>query len=87
MIGEVRSPDVTRLSHFLERNAIPFRVVDPDQDRDASSLLARFAPNPEDLPVAVLSDGTVKCWGGNLYDQLGNGKNLFSLVPVNVITS
>jgi thioredoxin reductase (NADPH) len=59
LIGEVRSPDVTRLSHFLERNAIPFRVVDPDQDRDASSLLARFAPNPEDLPVAVLADGTV----------------------------
>ena len=59
LIGEVKSRDVTRLSHFLERNAIPFRVVDPDQDRDASSLLARFAPNPEDLPVAVLSDGTV----------------------------
>jgi alpha-tubulin suppressor-like RCC1 family protein len=40
-----------------------------------------------DSSCAVLSDGTVKCWGGNLYDQLGNGKNLFSLVPVNVITS
>ncbi len=37
-----------------------------------------------DSSCAVLSDGTVKCWGGNLYDQLGNGKNLFSLVPVNV---
>jgi hypothetical protein len=30
--------------HFLERNAIPCRVVDPDEDRDASALLARFAP-------------------------------------------
>lgn len=39
-----------------------------------------------DSSCAVLSDGTVKCWGGNFYDQLGNGKNLFSLVPVNVIT-
>ena len=39
-----------------------------------------------DSSCAVLSDGTVKCWGGNLYDQLGNGKNIFSLVPVNVIT-
>jgi thioredoxin reductase (NADPH) len=59
LIGALKSPDVTRLSHFLERNGIPFRVVDPDEDRDASSLLARFAPKPEELPIAVLPDGTV----------------------------
>ena len=50
---------MTRLSHFLERNAIPFRVVDPDEDRDASSLLARFAPQPGELPIVVLPDGAV----------------------------
>src|SRR5262249_9101330 len=59
LIGALKSPDVTRLSHFLERNAIPFRVVDPDEDRDASSLLERFAPTPGELPIVVLSDGTV----------------------------
>ena len=59
LVGALKSPDVTRLSHFLERNAIPFRVVDPDEDRDASALLARFAPKPGELPIAVLSDGTV----------------------------
>lgn len=59
LVGALKSPDVTRLSHFLERNAIPFRVVDPDQDRDASALLARFAPKQGELPIAVLSDGTV----------------------------
>ena len=59
LVGALKSPDVTRLSHFLERNAIPFRVVDPDEDRDASSLLARFAPKPGELPIVVLSDGTV----------------------------
>jgi thioredoxin reductase (NADPH) len=59
LIGSLRSPDVARLSHFLERNGIPFRVIDPDEDRDASSLLARFAPAPGELPIAVLSDGTV----------------------------
>jgi thioredoxin reductase (NADPH) len=59
LIGTLKSPDVTRLSNFLERNGIPFRVVDPDEDRDASSLLARFAPKPEELPIAVLPDGTV----------------------------
>jgi len=59
LVGSLKSPDVTRLSHFLERNAIPFRVVDPDADRDASALLARFAPNQDELPIAVLSNGTV----------------------------
>lgn len=59
LVGALKSPDVTRLSHFLERNAIPFRVVDPDQDRDAPALLARFAPKQGELPIAVLSDGTV----------------------------
>src|SRR5882724_9344967 len=59
IIGALKSPDVTRLSHFLERNAIPFRVVDPDEDRDAASLLARFAAQPGELPIVVLPDGTV----------------------------
>jgi thioredoxin reductase (NADPH) len=59
LIGALKSPEVTRLSHFLERNGIPFRVVEPDGDRDASSLVARFAPKPEELPIVVLADGTV----------------------------
>jgi thioredoxin reductase (NADPH) len=58
LVGTVKSPDVTRLSNFLGRNSIPFRVVDPDEDRDASSLLARFAPEPGELPIVVLPDGT-----------------------------
>ena len=48
LVGALKSPDVTRLSHFLERNAIPFRVVDPDEDRDASALLARLAARADD---------------------------------------
>ena len=59
LIGAPNSPDVTRLSHFLERNGLPFRVVDPDEDQDASSFLARFASTPGELPIAVLPDGTV----------------------------
>ena len=39
IVGGLKSPDVTRLSGFLERNGIPFRVVDPDQDPDGSALL------------------------------------------------
>jgi thioredoxin reductase (NADPH) len=59
IIGALKSPDVTRLSHFLERNAIPFRVVDPDEDRDASSLLGRLGAKPGELPIVVMADGTV----------------------------
>jgi len=50
---------VTRLSHFLERNSIPFRVVDPDENREASALLGRLPPTSGKLPFAILPDGTV----------------------------
>jgi thioredoxin reductase (NADPH) len=59
IVGSPGSSDVTRLSHFLERNAIPFRVVNPDEDREASALITRFALRPDELPIAVLSDGTL----------------------------
>jgi thioredoxin reductase (NADPH) len=47
------------LSGLLGRTGIPFRVIDPDQDADASALLARFAPHPGELPIVVVPDGTV----------------------------
>ena len=59
VIGSLRSPEVTRLSGFLGRSGIPFRVIDPDEDDDASALLARFAPKPGELPLVVNSDGEV----------------------------
>jgi thioredoxin reductase (NADPH) len=59
LIGSVASPEVTRLSALLGRTGIPFRVIDPDEDPDASSLLARFASNPGELPIVVVPDGTV----------------------------
>ncbi|HTR03924.1 MAG TPA: FAD-dependent oxidoreductase [Thermoanaerobaculia bacterium] len=59
LVGSVKSPDVTRLSGFLERNSIPFRVVDPETDPDATALLSRFAADPGELPIAILTDGTV----------------------------
>ncbi len=33
---------------------------------------------------AVLSDGTIRCWGGNGDGQLGNGTRINSLVPLQV---
>src|SRR5256885_6951414 len=55
----LQPPEVPGLSGFLERTGIPSRGLDPDQDADASLLLARFAPNPGELPIVVIPDGTV----------------------------
>src|SRR5499433_1254027 len=59
LIGPLRSPEVTKLSDFLGRNGLPFRVIDPDEDAEASSLVARYAPNPSDLPLVAMPGGEV----------------------------
>ena len=59
LIGALRSPEVTRLSHLLERSGVPFRVVDPEGDPDASAILARYVSAPRELPIAVIPDGAV----------------------------
>ena len=59
LIGRLSSPDVTRLGGFLGRSGIPFKVIDPDEDADAASLIARYGPQPAELPIVVIPDGTV----------------------------
>jgi thioredoxin reductase (NADPH) len=59
LIGAHRSPEVVRLSSFLGRNGIPFRVIDPEENADAAPLLERFAAGAGELPVVVAPDGTV----------------------------
>src|SRR5215472_11623627 len=59
LIGPLRSADVTRLSGFLGRNGVPFRVIDPNEDAEASSLVARYAPEPGDLPLVAMPGGEV----------------------------
>ncbi|HYS10509.1 MAG TPA: FAD-dependent oxidoreductase [Myxococcales bacterium] len=59
LVGQLRSPDVTRIGSFLGRNGIPFRVMDPEKDADAAALLERYAPKPGELPIVVIPDGSV----------------------------
>src|SRR2546425_6126167 len=59
LIGAAQSPDVARLRSFLSRNGIPHQLLDPASDSDAQAFIARYAPEPEQLPLAVCPDGEV----------------------------
>jgi thioredoxin reductase (NADPH) len=53
------SSGVARLRNFLTRNGIPHVLLDPATDEDARAFVQRYAPRPEDLPLAVCPDGSV----------------------------
>src|ERR1700681_781665 len=59
LIGAENSPDVIRLQGFLARNAYPHQLLDPTQDEDAAKLVRQYAPNPQELPLAVCPKGTI----------------------------
>src|ERR1700732_4025979 len=59
LIGPENSPDVIRLQGFLARNAYPHQLLDPTQDEDAAKLVRQYAPNPQELPLAVCPKGTI----------------------------
>src|SRR6478735_3165374 len=57
LIGPSHSAGVVRLQGFLTRNGQPHHLLDPDRDRDAAEVIARYSPIPEDWPLVVTSDG------------------------------
>lgn len=59
LIGPETHPDVVRLQGFMARNGYPCQVLDPARDRDAATLVERYAPDPKDLPLAVCPKGTI----------------------------
>lgn len=59
LIGPANSRDVIRLQGFLTRNGHPHHLLDPTLDKDASDLVARYTPSPNDLPLVVVPDGSV----------------------------
>src|SRR6266404_5441898 len=59
LIGPSNSGGVVRLQGFLTRNGFPHHLLDPERDRDAAELIARYSPSPADWPLVVAVDGTV----------------------------
>jgi thioredoxin reductase (NADPH) len=59
LIGSPTSADVIRLQGFLTSNGYPYHLIDPASDQEAASLLARYAPAANDLPLVISVDGTV----------------------------
>jgi thioredoxin reductase (NADPH) len=59
LIGPETAADTIRLQNFLARNAYPYQVLDPAGDHDAADLVARYVPNPAELPLVVCPKGAV----------------------------
>jgi thioredoxin reductase (NADPH) len=59
LIGPSNSPGVAGLQNFLTRNGFPHHLLDPDKDRDAAELIARYSPSSSDWPLVITANGTV----------------------------
>jgi thioredoxin reductase (NADPH) len=59
LIGPSNSTSVAGLQNFLTRNGYPHHLLDPETDRDAEELIARYSPSPDDWPLVVTVSGTV----------------------------
>jgi thioredoxin reductase (NADPH) len=59
LIGPSDSTAVARLQNFLNRNGYPHHLLDPEADRDAAEVIARYSPSPSDWPLVVTIDGAV----------------------------
>jgi thioredoxin reductase (NADPH) len=59
IIGSPNAVDVVRIETFFSRNAYPHHLLDPASDPEAQDLIARYAPQPQDLPLVVTPDGNV----------------------------
>ena len=59
LIGAHTLGETARLQNFLGRNGQPYHVLDPDTDKDAADLVARYATSRADLPLVIVPDGRV----------------------------
>src|SRR5258706_6957030 len=59
LIGPASLGDMARLQNFLTRNGQPHHLLDPETDKDAADLVARYSASRADLPLVVCPNGTV----------------------------
>jgi thioredoxin reductase (NADPH) len=57
IIGHASHADTLRLQGFLARNGQPHRVLDPDSDSCAKTLIERFNVNAHHLPIVLCPNG------------------------------
>ena len=57
ILGRADNRDVLRLEGFLTRNGQPHRLLDPDGDAEARSLVERFHLAAADLPIVLCPGG------------------------------
>ena len=53
ILGASDNGDVLRLANFLQRNGHPYRILDPQTDRDARALIERFSVDVSRLPIVL----------------------------------
>src|SRR5476649_993239 len=59
LIGPLGSSDMLRLENFLTRNGHPHRALDSVHDGCAQTLQAKFAIQPEHLPIVLCPGGQI----------------------------
>src|SRR6185436_370157 len=57
IVGPAENSDVLRLQGFLERNAHPHKILDPEKDAEARALLERFHLESYQLPIVLCPAG------------------------------
>ncbi|WFU56808.1 FAD-dependent oxidoreductase [Bradyrhizobium pachyrhizi] len=59
LIGPASVGNMASLQNFLARNGQPHHLLDPETDKDAADLVARYSPTRAELPLVVCPNGTV----------------------------
>jgi thioredoxin reductase (NADPH) len=59
IVGRAVQADVLRLAGFLAGNGHPHRVLDPDADSCARTLIERFHIEPDALPIVLCPNGSL----------------------------
>jgi thioredoxin reductase (NADPH) len=59
LIAPPETPGLVRLRNFLQRNAIPHRVLDPGSEHEADALMACAKPARNELPLVLCPSGAL----------------------------